>query len=72
MGNARGIIMLIAWWHKEHPRAVNLIEDDTLPWINANWIEKRPADKDEIDMAKKGIYHYYVHEPKKLTIRKDK
>lgn len=44
--------MLIAWWHKEHPRAIELIEEDDLPWINANWVEKRPADKEEIDMVK--------------------
>lgn len=50
--------MIIAWWNKEQPRIINLIEEDSLPWINANWIEKRPAFEEEILLYKKGICVY--------------
>lgn len=56
--------MIIAWWHKEHPRRIELIEDDTLPWINANWIEYRPALPEEIEMYNNGIYSYKIGETK--------
>lgn len=49
--------MIIAWWHKDHPRAVEIIEDDALPWINANWIEKRPATEEEIIQYQKEKNH---------------
>lgn len=52
--------MIIAWWHKEHPECIDLIDEDILPWINANWIEKRPADSEEIEMYNKGIKHYKI------------
>lgn len=54
--------MIIAWWHKEHPRRIELIDDSTLPWINANWIEKRPALPREIEMYNNGIYSYKIGE----------
>ena len=40
--------MIIAWWHKDIPQVIDLIEEDILPRINANWIEKRQATKEEI------------------------
>lgn len=52
--------MIIAWWHKEHPELIELIDDEKLPWINANWIEKRPAFKEEIDMYNQGKKHYKI------------
>lgn len=54
--------MIIAWWHKEHPWRIDLIEDDALPWINANWIEHRPALPAEIEMYKNGINSYKIKE----------
>jgi len=52
--------MLIAWWDKEHPELIDIIEDDILPWINANWVEKRPATQEEIEMYKKGKHFYKI------------
>lgn len=51
---------IIAWWDKEHPNLIDLIDEDALPWINANWIEKRPADKEELEMYNNGIRHYKI------------
>jgi len=56
--------MIIAWWHKEHLRRIELIEDDALPWINANWIEHRQALPAEIKMYNNGIYSYKIGEIK--------
>lgn len=55
-----GGTMIIAWWDKEHPHLIDLIEDSILPWINANWLEKRPATKEELEMYKKGIRTYRI------------
>lgn len=52
--------MIIAWWSKENPQAIELIEDSDLPWINANWVEKRQADEEEIRLYKKGIHRYGI------------
>lgn len=52
--------MIIAWWHKDHPQCIDLIEEDILPWSSANWIEKRPATEEEIKMYQAGIkYNIY-------------
>lgn len=57
--------MIIAWWHKDHPQCIDLIEEDILPWINANWIEKRPATEEEIKMYQSGIkYNIYKNKGK--------
>ena len=53
--------MIIAWWDKEHPESIDLIDDEILPWINANWIEKSPASSEEIDMYNRGIHHYNLN-----------
>ena len=53
--------MIIAWWHKDSPWRIDLSDDEALPWINANWIEKRPADADEIEMYKNGIFTYKIN-----------
>ena len=52
--------MIIAWWHKDFPQCIEIIDEDILPWINANWIEKRPADEKEKEMYKKGIRFYKI------------
>ena len=52
--------MIIAWWDKDYPRFIELIDDDILPWINANYVEKRPATKEELEMYNKGIHHYII------------
>ena len=57
--------MIIAWWNVERPWRIEIIEDDILPWINANWIEKRPATKEEIEMYKKGIVTYSLKQRNK-------
>lgn len=50
--------MIIAWWCKERPELIELVDEDILPWINANWIEKRPATPEELELYNKGIHHY--------------
>lgn len=52
--------MIIAWWDKDHPWRIDLSDDEALPWINANWVEKRPADEEEIQMYKRGIVTYSI------------
>ena len=52
--------MIIAWWHKEHPWCIELIEEESLPFKNANWIDYRPATKEELEMYEKGIYVYWI------------
>ena len=52
--------MIIAWWDKDYPRFIELIDDDILPWINANYVEKRPATKEELEMYNNGIRHYQI------------
>lgn len=56
--------MIIAWWDKEHPYLIDLTEDSILPWINANWLEKRPATEEEIEMYNNGIKFYRIKEGK--------
>ena len=57
--------MIIAWWHKDNPRGIELIEDSILPWINANWVEKRPATQEELEMYNAGIHHYIIRKETK-------
>ena len=52
--------MIIAWWDKEHPESIDLIEKDILPWLSANWVEWSPASEEEIEMYNKGIHHYRI------------
>lgn len=51
---------IIAYWHKEHPRAITIDKKDNVPWLTANWVEYRPAQKEEIEMYNKGICTYYI------------
>ena len=53
---------IISWWHKEHPRAINIDTEENVPWITANWVEKRPALPEEIEMYNNGICTYKVKE----------
>lgn len=62
--------MIIAWWTKEYPNSIDLIDEDALPWINANWIEKRPALPEEVEMYKKGTRHYYIKKQKTVDFTK--
>lgn len=52
--------MLIAWWNKKQPDIISIIEENALPWNNANWIEKRPALPFEVQMRKRGIQTYHI------------
>ena len=52
--------MIIAYWHKKHPEVIDLTDDEILPWINANWIEKRPATEEEVKMYKNKIVAYMI------------
>jgi len=60
--------MIIAWWHKDRPWRIELSDEDALPWINANWLEKRPADEDEILMYKKGVVTYSIKKNKSVDL----
>lgn len=62
--------MIIAWWDKDHPWRIDLSDDEKLPWINANWLEKRPADEDEILMYKKGVVTYSIKKNKTVDFTK--
>lgn len=52
--------MIIARWHVDHPWRIELIEEEILPWRNANWIETRPATREEIKMYERGIVTYTI------------
>ena len=52
--------MIIAWWDKEHPESIDLIEKDALPWLSANWVEWSPASDEEVEMYNNGIRHYRI------------
>lgn len=54
--------MIIAWWDKEHPEIITLCNEDALSWINANWVEKRPATEEEIRMFAEGKTTYKIKE----------
>lgn len=58
--------MIIAWWHKDRPWRIELSDEDALPWINANWLEKRPADEEEVMMYKKGVVTYSIKKNKSV------
>lgn len=45
---------IISWWHKEHPRAINIDMEDNVPWLTANWVEKRQATPKEREIYEKG------------------
>ena len=62
--------MIIAWWDKNYPWRIDLSDDEALPWINANWIEKRPADEEEIQMYKRGIFTYSIKNQKTVDFTK--
>jgi len=52
--------MIIAWWHIDHPRAVNIDDEENVPWLSANWVEWRPAQPEEIELHKQGKWGYFV------------
>lgn len=55
---------IIAYWHVDHPRAVSLDKYGNVPWLSANWVESRPATKEEQKMYNKGIFNYIIKEKK--------
>lgn len=54
--------MIVAYWHVDHPDRIELIEDSICPWLTANWVEKRPALPEEIEMYNNGICTYKAKE----------
>ncbi len=60
--NKTKLMKIIAYWHKEHPRAISLDLEENVPWLSANWVEHRPATQEEIDMYNKGIFNYFIKE----------
>jgi hypothetical protein len=51
---------IIAYWHKEHPRAIDLDLEENVPWLSANWVEYRPATQEEVEMYRKGVFNYFI------------
>jgi hypothetical protein len=52
--------MIIAWWHIDHPRAINIDYIENIPWLSANWVEWRPAQPEEVELHKQGKWGYFA------------
>lgn len=53
---------IIAYWSKENPQVISLTEQSICPWLSANWVEKRPATPEEIEMYNNGKTIYLIKE----------
>lgn len=53
-------IKVIAYWYKEDPTRIYLIEKGVISWISANYLETSPASPEEIEMFNNGIHSYKI------------